>query len=93
MTAAVTEASLRGQIRATEEIIAAEQKQLELIQRQFELGGVARLGVLILRTQLDQTRATLPPLERNLCKRDTSSPCSADTCPARRPCPSSDSTN
>jgi NodT family efflux transporter outer membrane factor (OMF) lipoprotein len=66
VTAAVTEASLRGQIRATQEIIGAEEKQLELIQKQYELGGVARLGVLILRTQIDQTRATLPPLERNL---------------------------
>jgi NodT family efflux transporter outer membrane factor (OMF) lipoprotein len=68
VTTAVNEATLRAEIRATQEIIAAEQKQLELVQRQYELGGVARLGVTILRTQLDQTRATLPPLERNLAQ-------------------------
>jgi NodT family efflux transporter outer membrane factor (OMF) lipoprotein len=68
VTTAVNEATLRAEIVATNEIIAAEQKQLALLQRQYELGGVTRLGVLILRTQLDQTRATLPPLERNLAQ-------------------------
>lgn len=68
VTAAMTEASLRGQIRATQEIIEAEQKQLKLIERQYELGGASRLNTLILRTQLDQTRASLPPLERNLAQ-------------------------
>jgi NodT family efflux transporter outer membrane factor (OMF) lipoprotein len=66
VTTAINEATLRAQITATQEIIAAENKQLDLVQRQYQLGGVARLSVLILRTQLDQTRATLPTLERNL---------------------------
>lgn len=66
VTAAMSEASLRGQIRATDEIIAAEENQLRLVERQFELGGASRLNTLILRTQLDQTKATLPPLQRNL---------------------------
>lgn len=66
VTTAINEATVRAEIAATQEIIAAESKQLDLVQRQFQLGGVARLNVLILRTQLDQTRATLPPLERNL---------------------------
>jgi NodT family efflux transporter outer membrane factor (OMF) lipoprotein len=68
VTAAMTEASLRGQIRATQEIIEAEEKQLQLIERQYELGGASRLNTLILRTQLDQSRASLPPLERNLAQ-------------------------
>jgi len=66
VTTAVNEATLRAEIAATQEIIAAEQKQLDLLERQYHLGGIARLSVSILRTQLDQTRATLPPLERNL---------------------------
>ncbi len=66
VTTAVNEATLRAEVHATQEIIAAEQKQLHLVERQYELGGVARLGVTLLRTQLDQSRATLPPLERNL---------------------------
>jgi len=66
VTAAVREAQLRAQISATRDIIAAEEKQLDLTQRQYQLGAVARLGVLALKTELEQTRATLPPLERDL---------------------------
>ncbi len=68
VTTAVREASLRAQIRATEDIIAAEQKQLELVERQYALGAVAKLAVLTQRAQLEQTRATLPGLERNLAQ-------------------------
>lgn len=68
VTAVIHEASLRAQIRATQEIIDAEAKQLDLVRRQLELGGVARLALLTLRAQLDQTRATLPPLERDLAQ-------------------------
>jgi len=68
VTAAVREASLRAQIAATREIVAAEAQQLELVQRQFELGGIARLAVVAQGTQVAQTRATLPPLERDLAR-------------------------
>ena len=68
VTTAVREASLRAQIQATEDIIAAEQKQLELVERQYALGAVAKLAVLTQRSQLEQTRATLPGLERNLAQ-------------------------
>jgi NodT family efflux transporter outer membrane factor (OMF) lipoprotein len=68
VTAAVREASLRAQIGATREIIAAEERQLELVERQRQLGAVARLPVLAQSTQVAQTRATLPPLERDLAR-------------------------
>ena len=68
VTAAIREASLRAQIRATQEIIAAEDKQVALVRKQYELGGVARPALLTLRAQLEQTRSTLPPLERNLAQ-------------------------
>ena len=68
VTAAVKEAQLRAQISATRDIIAAEEKQLDLTQRQYQLGAVARLSVLALKTELSQTRATLPPLERDLAR-------------------------
>ena len=63
---AVKEASLRSQIRATREIEALQEKQLAVVERRFELGGVSLPDVLAQRTQLAQTRATLPPLERDL---------------------------
>ena len=66
VTAAVTEASLREQIRATQDIIASEEKQLGVVERQFELGGVSKSDVLTQKSQLAQTRATLPPLEKSL---------------------------
>lgn len=66
VTAAVQEASLREQLRATREILSFQQKQLDLIERQSELGGAARSDVLAQRAQLAQTRAGLPPLEKQL---------------------------
>ncbi len=66
VTTAVGEASLRAQIRATEEILASEEKQLDVVKRQFELGAVPRTSVLSQQTELAKTRATLPPLEKQL---------------------------
>ena len=68
VTTVAHEAQLRAQISATRDILAAEEKQLDLTQRQYQLGAVARLGVLALKTQVEQTRATLPPLERDLAR-------------------------
>ncbi|HEX9078776.1 MAG TPA: efflux transporter outer membrane subunit [Desulfuromonadaceae bacterium] len=65
-TTAVQEASLRGQIKAVRDILAAEEKQLVLVKEQFDLGGAARPDVLAQEAQLAQTRATLPPLEKQL---------------------------
>ncbi|SAL32957.1 RND efflux system outer membrane lipoprotein [Caballeronia udeis] len=66
VTAAVREASLRAQIEATEQIVASEQDQLDVLRKQFEVGGVARTAVLAQQTQLAQTSATLPPLRDSL---------------------------
>jgi NodT family efflux transporter outer membrane factor (OMF) lipoprotein len=68
VTTAVQEGSLRAQIRATREIVAAEEQQLTLVERQFDLGGVSRTEVLAQQAQLAQTRATLPPLEKQLAQ-------------------------
>ncbi len=68
VTAAVREASLRAQIRSTQDIVADQSKQLEVVERQFQLGGVSRSDVLAQRAQLAQTKATLPPLEKALAQ-------------------------
>lgn len=68
VTAAVREASLRAQIKALQEIIATEEKQLDVVERRFQLGAVARADVLAQRTQLAQTRAGLPGLEKALAQ-------------------------
>ncbi len=66
ITTAMAEASLRAQIDATREIIETETKQLEVVERQFQLGAVSKTDVLAQRAQVAQTRATLPPLEKAL---------------------------
>ncbi|WP_035715816.1 efflux transporter outer membrane subunit [Azorhizobium doebereinerae] len=68
VTAAITDASLRAQIDATNDIIKSEQEQLTLIQRQFELGAVAQSDVLSQQSNLAQTQATLPPLQKQLAQ-------------------------
>ena len=66
VTTAIQEASLRAQIEATEEIIAADRKQLDTVQRQLALGGVSRLDVLTQQTQLANEMASLQPLQKQL---------------------------
>jgi len=66
VTAAVTEASLRAQIRATEEILAGIENQLAIAEKQLAIGAIARTDVLTQRAEAAQVRATLPALERRL---------------------------
>lgn len=64
--AAITEASLRGQIEATNELIGANTKMLEILQRQLASGYANRSDVAAQEAALAQTRATLPPLRKAL---------------------------
>ena len=68
VTTAIQEASLRAQIDATEEIIKAQSRQLDLVKQQFELGGASKVDVLALQSTLEQTRTTLPPLQQELAQ-------------------------
>jgi NodT family efflux transporter outer membrane factor (OMF) lipoprotein len=68
VTTAVREASLRAQIKTTREILSLLEKQLQVVERQYQLGGVSLSDVLAQRTQLAQARATLPPLEKDLAQ-------------------------
>jgi len=68
VTAAISEASLRGQLQATHDILAAEQEVVRRVQRQYELGGVARLDLVAVQSQAAQTAAIIPPLETSLAQ-------------------------
>ncbi len=61
--AAIQEASLRAQIRATQEIIAADEKALRILRNQFRLGQAMRIDVAAEETALAQAKAMLPPLQ------------------------------
>jgi NodT family efflux transporter outer membrane factor (OMF) lipoprotein len=66
VAAAVEEASLRGQIAATEEIIKIQTDSLGILRKQFELGQVAGADVAAVEATLAQAQATLPPLQKQL---------------------------
>jgi NodT family efflux transporter outer membrane factor (OMF) lipoprotein len=66
VTATINEASLRAQIRATQQIIAAETDLLSVLRKQYDLGQVAQVDVLAQQAALAQARATLPPLQKQL---------------------------
>ncbi|MBD3816991.1 MAG: efflux transporter outer membrane subunit, partial [Halothiobacillus sp.] len=66
---AVMQAMFNDQIATTKNIISNQEEQLKLIRSRLELGAATQSDVLTLQTQLDQTRATLPPL---ILKRDQS---------------------
>jgi NodT family efflux transporter outer membrane factor (OMF) lipoprotein len=63
VAAAIQEASLRAQLQATREIIAADEKALQILRDQFRLGQAMRIDVAAQETALAQARATLPPLQ------------------------------
>jgi NodT family efflux transporter outer membrane factor (OMF) lipoprotein len=66
VTGAIREASLRAQLQALAEIETLQQKELDILEQQFKLGGARRTDVLAQRAQLVQTRAALPPVEKEL---------------------------
>ena len=66
VTTVIREASLREQLTALNDIVAAEEKQLSLLERQVALGGASRTEVLAQRAQLEQTRASVPSVEKEL---------------------------
>ena len=68
VASAVQEAGLRGQIAATKHIIDIQTHSLDLLRRQFALGQVAKADVVAQEATLAQTRATLPPLEKQLAQ-------------------------
>lgn len=68
VTAAVQEASLRGQLEATQELLKAQAAQLAIVDKQVALGAQARSASLSQGTLVAQTRAQLPPLEKALAQ-------------------------
>jgi NodT family efflux transporter outer membrane factor (OMF) lipoprotein len=66
--AAIQEASLRGQIQATNDLIKINQDMLDILRKQFDKGYVSRLDVAAQEAQLAQVVATLPPLVKQLAQ-------------------------
>lgn len=66
VTAAMMQAQYSAQISASEAILEAQQKQLGIAQQRLKLGAIARSEVLTLQTQVEQTRASIPPIRNKL---------------------------
>jgi NodT family efflux transporter outer membrane factor (OMF) lipoprotein len=66
VVAAVTEASLRAQIDATNELIKINRSMVDTLRQQFEKGAVTRGDLALQEAALAQEEATLPPLRKAL---------------------------
>ncbi|MGH8211607.1 MAG: efflux transporter outer membrane subunit [Rhodanobacteraceae bacterium] len=66
VTASLQEASLREQVRATEEIAGSLRKELDIAQKQQQIGAKSLSDTLAVRSQLATTEATLPTLRKQL---------------------------
>lgn len=64
VTAAIADSSYASQIKVTRDLIAAYQKQLDILQKRFELGAVSAADVVSEKALVAQAQATLPPLEK-----------------------------
>jgi NodT family efflux transporter outer membrane factor (OMF) lipoprotein len=63
---AVQEASLRGQIVATERLLQLQHRLTDFVQRQRALGTASELDLLAQQSAEAQTAQTLPPLQKQL---------------------------
>jgi NodT family efflux transporter outer membrane factor (OMF) lipoprotein len=66
--AAIQEASLRGQIDVTNQLIAASRRMLQILASQYAKGYASQLDVAAQESQLAQVMATLPPLLKQLAQ-------------------------
>ena len=65
---AIQEASLRGQIAATQELIKINTDMLKVLKEQYTNGYAGQLDVAAQESQLAQVAATLPPLLKQLAQ-------------------------
>ena len=65
-TDAIAIASARLQLATAEEILASDQQNLSMVQKQFAVGKAARSDVLTAQSQLASDQALFPPLYQQL---------------------------
>jgi NodT family efflux transporter outer membrane factor (OMF) lipoprotein len=68
VTAAIQEASLRGQIQATERVIVIERHSLDILKRQQQAGSAAQADVLAQDAAVAAAEELLPPLQKQLAQ-------------------------
>ncbi len=68
VNAAIRQASLRARIGIAQDLLEAQGRQFTITEDRYKAGGVSALDVRNQNLLLDQTRALLPPLERQLAQ-------------------------
>ncbi len=66
VTSAIQAASLRAQIAVQQQLIGFEQKQLDTVRQQFQLGGATGTDVATQQAQVAQAQTVLVPLQTEL---------------------------
>jgi NodT family efflux transporter outer membrane factor (OMF) lipoprotein len=62
VAAAIRQADLQAQIDFTEQLLEAQSRQLAISERRYRVGGIALEDLQNQRAQLEQLRASLPPI-------------------------------
>jgi len=65
---AVTLASIQDQIAATGDILKTQQQQSAVLHAQLRFGAIANTEILAQQTAIEQTKASLPPLQKQLAQ-------------------------
>jgi len=68
VNAAIRQASLRARIGIVQDLQESQDRQFAITEDRYKAGGVSALDVRNQNVLLDQTRALLPPLERQLAQ-------------------------
>lgn len=66
VSAAIRQAQLRSQIDLTHQMLAIQEQQLAISERLLQAGAVAKYNVSQQHTLVEQTRASIPPLQQEL---------------------------
>ncbi|PRC93711.1 efflux transporter outer membrane subunit [Solimicrobium silvestre] len=66
--AAITEASLRAQLAALNDVLTAQQKILEMVQRQFKLGQLGELDMAAQESAVANAQAAIAPVQKQLAQ-------------------------
>ena len=66
VSAAIRQAQLRAQIDLTRQMLALQQQELTITEQRVQDGGLPRYEINRQRTLVEQTRASIPPLEQQL---------------------------
>ena len=85
VVAAIAEASLRGQIEATEQLITTNSKMVDTLRHQLNAGYANRTDLATQEAALAQARATLPPLRKALAQQHDLLAALAGTYPSEGP--------